>query len=89
MDITRILAELKKQRRALGKAIAALEGVSPKSQKLSPSSRRLSNGNKSRQKSSAASATHTSGPSPDPMAKVLPFRRIRRRQNSQRQAEQA
>ncbi len=87
MDIPRILAELKKQRRALDQAIAALEGLSPNSQKPTRPSRRSST--KSRQKSSAASATRSSAPSPDPVAKLIPFRRLRRRPNLQREAEQA
>lgn len=75
MDIARILVQLKAQRDRLNIAIAALEDISPRAEKSSRSTKRLARrATKSRRRARARSSATT-----QPMGKLIPFRRARRR----------
>jgi hypothetical protein len=75
VDITRILIQLKAQRDHLNIAIAALEDISPRTEKYSGSTKRSARrATKSRRKGRARSSATT-----QPMGKLIPFRRARRR----------
>ncbi len=77
MDIARVLAELKLQRKALEKAIAALEAIAPWARNQNPvASRRSGSAIKSRRQSRApGSSAGRSGTRPAPLAgRVIPFR---------------
>ena len=80
MDIARILIQLKTERDRLNIAIAALEDISPRAEKSSRSTKRSAR----RATKSARKSRSRSSASAQPMGKLIPFRRTRRRAASKR-----
>ena len=75
MDIARILTQLKAKREQLNTAIAALEAISPSTRKsVRSNTRRSRRATKSRRKTRARSTAGI-----QPMGKLIPFRRARRK----------
>jgi hypothetical protein len=82
LDLKHILVELKKQRRALDVAIAALECLHPQIRKSTRSGRR----------NKAKSRRQTAGNNPRPhtdIGKLIPFRRVANRTAPPSEVEQA
>ena len=82
MDIKHILIELKKQRRAIDVAIAALECLHPQIRKSTRSARR------SKAKSGRRTAINHARPDAQ-IGKLIPFRRVAKRKAPPNEAEQA